>query len=325
MIAEIQTGNLNGNPVWSLPVEALPTPENGWLLRPFQIVSLLEMLRFYAGPFYSTIRMLSGYQEDLRTGISVKGKDAHLTQEELELLRDTIKYIDDDCEKIGLKRVLERLAHLRNRFLNLDLTTFKESIELTLGELQWEVEDAANCMAKDLFERQFFYMPPHFAKYHYNSLSVFSQRELYGKEVIANFPNAIEEMRAAGNCYATDSYTACVFHLMRAAEYGLRAVFKRFRIKYSKKPKVPVEFLQWGDIISAIQDKIDEKEKTKKTKRRDEDIEFLRGVVAQFKYFKNKWRNNVMHSRESYELEDATKTMRQVGDFMEHLATRVKE
>src|SRR5437016_2135404 len=44
MIAEIQTGELNGNPVRSLPIEVLPTSSNGWPLRPFQIVSLWEML-----------------------------------------------------------------------------------------------------------------------------------------------------------------------------------------------------------------------------------------------------------------------------------------
>jgi len=264
-------------------------------------------------------------EADVRLYLETREGNSKLTQEELENVRDELKFIDDQCERIWLKRALEKLAHLRNMFVELDQGTLKLDNELTLDRLSWELEGVRNAIYYDLNERLFLYVPAQFAKYHYDSLSVYGKRELYGKEVVENFPNAVKEMRAAGNCYATGNNTACVFHLMRATEYGLRAVFKRYKVTYSRKPKTPVEFLQWGEIISAIQGKIDGLEKTKKTKRRDDDIEFLRGVAVQFKYFKDKWRNNVMHSREFYEVEDATKTMRQVQDFMEHLAARVKE
>ncbi len=201
---------------------------------------------------------------------------------------------------------------------------------MTLYGLSVELKRVWKAISKDLLRGTFFYVPKHFAKYHYDSLSVFSQRELYGEKVIANLPNAVGEMRAAGNCYATGNNTACVFHLMRAVEYGLRAVFKKLKIKFPVNPKRPkdkrpIEEREWGEISGAIEAEVKKLELKKKTRIRDEKIELLRGVNNQFKYFKNKWRNNVMHTKESYEVEDATKTMRQVQDFMEHLADYIKE
>src|SRR5947199_328325 len=51
MIADIQTRQPTGDLVRSLSIDALPTSENGWPLRPFQIVSLLEMFSFDAHRF----------------------------------------------------------------------------------------------------------------------------------------------------------------------------------------------------------------------------------------------------------------------------------
>jgi hypothetical protein len=41
-------------------------------------------------------------------------------------------------------------------------------------------------------------------------------------DVQAKFPLARDDIRDAVECYALDKHTACIFHLMRVSEYGLR-------------------------------------------------------------------------------------------------------
>jgi hypothetical protein len=50
------------------------------------------------------------------------------------------------------------------------------------------------------------------------------QDALLGDAVTAKFPDAVVEIRNAGNCLAVGCSTAAVFHLMRVVEFGLRAL-----------------------------------------------------------------------------------------------------
>lgn len=45
---------------------------------------------------------------------------------------------------------------------------------------------------------------------------------IFGEVVYNVFPDARRDIAAAGRCYALDEWTACVMHLMRALEFGLR-------------------------------------------------------------------------------------------------------
>src|SRR5229473_1338601 len=79
MIADNQTGELNGDLVRSLSIEALPTSANGWPPRPFQIVSLLEMLfEFPAGEVADFAGYLFYFSEILRDHIREDGQEAML-------------------------------------------------------------------------------------------------------------------------------------------------------------------------------------------------------------------------------------------------------
>src|SRR5260370_20575712 len=58
----------------------------------------------------------------------------------------------------------------------------------------------------------------------------------------AAFPEAKEDTERAVDCYALEQNTACVFHLMRVAEFGLRAVAKKVGAKLVDKGKPqPIE------------------------------------------------------------------------------------
>ena len=51
----------------------------------------------------------------------------------------------------------------------------------------------------------------------------------------AGFPSVYEEVERSLKCFAYRQYTASVFHMMRVAEQGLRAVAKERRVKLPKR------------------------------------------------------------------------------------------
>ena len=56
--------------------------------------------------------------------------------------------------------------------------------------------------------RLFFALSP-------SRIEYFRKPELFGESVAEKFPGASLDIEEAGNCYALDRLTACIFHLMR--------------------------------------------------------------------------------------------------------------
>jgi hypothetical protein len=46
--------------------------------------------------------------------------------------------------------------------------------------------------------------------------------QLFGVQVVSSFPSCTTDIEEAGKSYATGRSIACVFHLMRVMEIGLR-------------------------------------------------------------------------------------------------------
>lgn len=146
--------------------------------------------------------------------------------------------------------------------------------------------------------------------------------DTFAKTISAAFPSAVPEVREAGNCLAVSSNTAAVFHLMRAAEYGLRALARDRRVKV---PKGPLALATWEDIIKELEKAEMAIQGYPKTLAREKQFEFYHGAMMEFKRFKNKFRNNVMHTRESYDSHQAKSAFDHVADFMTILASKISE
>jgi hypothetical protein len=144
---------------------------------------------------------------------------------------------------------------------------------------------------------------------------------LFGDLVARRFPKANYDIQEAGNCHASGCYTACVFHLMRVAEHGLRALAKRVKVPFPKT----FDLKTWDELIRSIEKEIQKIVQKPKTSQRSKDLEFYNTAAAQFRYFKDGWRNHVMHTRTSYDEHQAMSVMIHVQEFMQHLATGLKE
>ena len=162
----------------------------------------------------------------------------------------------------------------------------------------------------ELQKRLFVFVPPERA-------DTFDRDMLFGEMVEIGFPSASREIREAGNCYALGLNTACVFHCMRTLESGLRCLADRFGLKF--------ELEQWQNVIEQIESKIEVLKSMPKSMQRVEDQEFYSKAAMQFAYFKDAWRNHVMHGRRSYDENEALRVFEHTGDFMLHLATKMHE
>ena len=138
------------------------------------------------------------------------------------------------------------------------------------------------------------------------------------------FPDAATDITQAGNCYALGLYTACVFHLMRVIEIGARRMMSDLKArKHLPNPKRAIELCEWGDLTGAIDEAVKVLRVGSRTSMAKKDkFEFYNHAAAQFRNFKDAWRNNVSHSRREYQQGGAKDVMDNTRQFMQHLASR---
>lgn len=188
---------------------------------------------------------------------------------------------------------------------------------MTWQELQNELNFLRQCIEADLEKRSFVLIQP--PKDH----AFLSIKAEWGM-VWERFKGARYDSEQAVGCYALDFYTACIFHLMRVAELGLRGLARRMKVKLPKKKKL--EWAQWQEILKVMNDNTAKISiEMKAGPRKDELLEFYRGCLGSFYGFKDEYRNQTMHPRKQYDQFGAERALVQVKDFMNKLALRIDE
>ena len=166
-------------------------------------------------------------------------------------------------------------------------------------------------------ERLFLSVPQHLSGY-------YEKGDLVSDKVVDAFPKASEEIRLGGTCLAAGLNTACVFHAMRAAEIGVRALGAALKITI--KSGKPLELAEWREILDGISTAVRDIENLpNSTPNKDTDLAFYSEAAAQFRFFKNGWRVRTAHARASYEEPQAKEAIDHVRSFFEILAPRLKE
>lgn len=278
--------------------------------RPFQVVSLLDMLRYYAGLFHLYCTKLEEFQHALGHRAESRGQDSPVTTEEAKEALTIIQDISQECKRINLERSLERLERLTSL-----LPRYTE-LKFSLTHLIWEMNELNIAIAADLGDRRFFSISEEEAKLYEND-------DLFGTEVSSRFPKANDESRIAGTCYAMNNYTGCVFHLMRAVEYGARTMLKELGVQTHENR--PIELCDWGGLGAALNVKLNDLSIGRRNDaQKMQDFEFFSYPIHEFEKFRT-WRNKVSHLREEY-LPGHTKDIMDATErYLRHLATRFNE
>ena len=194
------------------------------------------------------------------------------------------------CERIGLRISVKCVDHLIVQSAKEEPKTdvVIEAVAQIERTIRWEMED-----------KLFMYIPPERAER-------YDRKDLLGEDVNTKFPALQYDIAEAGTCYACGRSTAVVFHLMRIMEAGVQA--------FGTKLGVPlVKGKVWQVILDGINAAI-------KALHKDPATVELSQIAANLYSVKLAWRNEVMHPKDTYTLEEADNLIRQVKIFMEQLA-----
>jgi hypothetical protein len=179
-----------------------------------------------------------------------------------------------------------------------------------------ETQNAKQILAVALGKLQFLYIAT-------DRIDYADSDTLFGEDVVKAFPSATTDLKESGNCLAAECSTAAVFHLMRGAEYGLRALAVDRQITLPKNQELGLA--TWEDIIKQLETAELAIQGYPKTLAREKQFNFYHGAMMEFKRFKNVFRNSVMHTRDEYDRDQAHSAFVHVRDFLKILASEIAE
>jgi hypothetical protein len=180
------------------------------------------------------------------------------------------------------------------------LREVKTNIIVIHKELQERLRELQHLIEDEMEEKLFMHVPPERANF-------YEQPTLFGQAVNAKFPQTQYDIVEAGNCYASGRSTAAVFHLMRIMETGVQQLGNQLGVALTNEKN-------WQNILDEVNKAIKAlNQKAPLTKE-------LAAVSANLYSVKLAWRNEVMHPKDTYTLEEADNLIRQVKIFMDQLA-----
>jgi hypothetical protein len=137
-----------------------------------------------------------------------------------------------------------------------------------------------------------------------------------GQEVLTRFPDLALDIHHAYSCWALDLSTACVFHLVRIVETGLRELAAVLHLQVKDRP-------MWNDYLVAIENHVRPPGGGKGTLSREEEI-FYSDMVAHIRAISRAWRNPVVHEiAASYENDEATKILNNIEALMQSISAHL--
>jgi len=287
----------------STSIKKTLAPENKkgavWLARPFQLVSLWDMFVINGNVLYNTARRL----ESLFRYFS--SETDQLPNEDREGFLKEFKGLIVDFQDLELMSSIdqaERIVELLSR----EGATYTE-VKALIPDLQSRTQDA-------LKQALMLFIETRNARF-------YTDEFLFGKAVADRLPSSILDIEEAGKCMAVGRYTACVFHLMRVMETGVKA----FALELGILGKVKSAQPSWGEVLRLTNEEIQAKNKGNDLQWTPEKRGFFENIQADLMTVKNAWRNTTMHVENSYDEERAEDIFNSVKAFMRHLAKHLDE
>jgi len=143
-------------------------------------------------------------------------------------------------------------------------------------------------------------------------------KRLLDAETLMKFPAIRLDADEAAKCFATERYTASVFHLMRIMEVGLRALGASLNDP-SLDPKTNPS---WEKILLRG-DKELQKHLADRSPEWRSDESFFSTAQANLRAVKDAWRNSTLHVETNHNRDSAEDISKAVRAFMRHLATKL--
>jgi len=256
----------------------LDVPAAPYVWEPRRLWSLWDMQRFHAPSFAAAMTEMGR----AATGVALANQAGLLADDDLDrrIIGEALQGAQDALADVPLS------ATVQAQFFRLK----KALKDGNPSELAILVREFHANVTVELAASWFLMVPA-------PKRELYEQRAVpFGDGVAQAFPDAARDIAAASRCLALDEWTACVFHLMRALEHGLHKTADSVGL-----PPEAMALENWKNVIDQIEKKIRAIESEPKTPEKSERIRFLSQAAAQFRYFKDAWRNHVSHSRITYD------------------------
>jgi hypothetical protein len=238
---------------------------------------------------------------------------------------------DDFPSVEAVAKLWEYLAPVEKEILNLDMPTaryriaklqalFSTGAATTYHSLELELGELWDAIERDAREEYFC----HYQKY---KIQYFKNMGNDLALVFQNFSSTREEIIAGVDCYALGHNTACVFHMSRVGEMGLRIIAEERGVKSIKKrgASVPVEWATWGEVFNAIEPRLTEIRHKPNGPKKDAALAFYDTIKSDLKAIQSLYRDQTMHLRGSYDDAEAQSAMFRVRQMMTTLASKLDE
>jgi hypothetical protein len=244
-----------------------------------------------------------GFGEPARL-ISVKPETEAMRNELLpsDAFAPWISYLSNvligGCEQLQLAMSKKQVEHMLAIF---------NSGNVTLGQLCRMMEELGQRLVDELEDKISLQIEAKHA-------DLFENPKAFGEAVFNAFPSANEDIFEASTCLALDRGTACVMHLSRVVEVGLRMTADNLGL-----PKRH----DWGKHLDDIEKELARRYKA--SGKRTAEEEFLSQSAIHIGHIKVAWRNPSMHVDKQYAPTHAENIFHEISLFMQHLATQLHE
>jgi hypothetical protein len=266
-------------------------------------VSLWDMLQRYAFGFYDVVCRLEAMREVARisesAGSSYSSKVPDSTRGEL---LESLPKMRKECDALSLDSTSDLVGRLESEVP-------RKGDKYTYKDLWNDLDTLSFSFSSGLKKRIAFLIGDEKKKY-------FQGADLIGPKVTSAFPLCASEITNAGNCYALEQNEACVFHCMCTLEIALHVLAKELGVTFSGT----LDLQNWQNIIESIEAEIKKLGNLPQGRYKSETLKFLSGAAMQFRWFKDAWRNHVMHGRDIYDPGKAFSVFDHVRQFMQALA-----
>lgn len=254
---------------------------------PYRLVTLLELLETEASAFWRLSSMAGQ--------LMIRLEDQYLKDNVIGIIGETLGGLTRECRNLKLTYSLAALERIREHI---------EKETATPATLRTKIADLITRIFDELRNQYFISIPVESVGYYRPSAP------LFGMDVEQKFVQMSEDIAEAGKCLALSRSTAAVFHLMRVMELAVQ--------RFGTEVGVPFAHEQnWQVILDQINKAIRSMDqKALETKRYAAAASHLYNV-------KLAWRNEVMHPKQTYTVEEAKDLFDAVRTFTRDLAALI--
>jgi len=266
---------------------------------PYQLLSWWDMKPFPVVKFLKFVRALEGNEQDRSADDKLIVETGTEQKKLLKQIDELVKTYEENSLPLSADQ-LRRMA---------------EAVEgnITNGEMRKFVPDLLNRLEDECKRLLFMRIESTHLQYFENA-QFFDPNDPKAKKVSTEFPSAAEDIAEAGKCLACGRSTACVLHLGRVLEIGLKTLAAAVGVKPQN---------DWGRYLGEIEKELNNRVKTSGARTSDE--QFYAEAHLMFDNVRRAWRNPTMHPDKTYTPERAEEILTAIGSFMRHLAAGLKE